>query len=212
MKYFRTFPKIAVYNPDKSITVASNIMRRIEINPALFEQSILFYAYSYQDSDKPEIISNKYYGDSYRYWIFFFANQIFDPQWDLPLEPNLFSSYIKDKYLAAAEEASEDVNTYIKTSNNAFLLTRTSYDSSTQQTTTDVFNIDQDTYNTLPTSPVEEKIYFDDGSYTYIVSTKSIQKVYDYEVEQNEKKRPVILINSTYAPALEKNFKILMRQ
>jgi len=34
-------------------------------------------------NDTPEIVAEKFYGNSYRYWIVLLSNNIIDPQWDL---------------------------------------------------------------------------------------------------------------------------------
>jgi hypothetical protein len=58
----------------------------------------LYYTYDIQEGDTPEIIAHKYYGDSYRYWIVLFANELLDPQWDWPMTYKMFEQYLADKY------------------------------------------------------------------------------------------------------------------
>jgi hypothetical protein len=79
-----------------------------------------------------------------------------------------------------------------------------------QETTTQTLVIDEDTYISTPLSDVQTAI-FDDGTYTTVTTTTEIQYIYDYELQTNESKRSVSLINSSYANNLEKQFLLLMR-
>lgn len=102
MKYFRAIPNIEVSNITGVNTLATNIMMRTELLPSLLDNPALFYQYDMQDGDTPETIAAKYYGDSYRYWLVMYGNQIFDPQWDIPLSNYNFDLYLNDKYANAA--------------------------------------------------------------------------------------------------------------
>jgi Base plate wedge protein 53 len=212
MRYFRTFPLIGVLNADGSRTTAVNIMRRIDFNPALFTNSLIFYEYNYQETDRPDIIASKYYENSYRYWIFLLSNKVFDPYYDLPLDAQQLNTYINDKYAAAANTAGMSVLNYIQTTTNSYLLSTTTYDSTTQQTTEVILTIDLDTYNNSPQTPSTERTYFDDGSYVDTTTLAYIQTISDYELQANEAKRQVLLLNKVYTTTLEKNLKRIMRQ
>lgn len=109
MKYFRAIPNIEVSNITGSATLATNILTRTELLPSLLNNPALFYQYDIQDGDTPEVIAAKYYGDSYRYWLVMFGNQIFDPQWDFPLSNYNFTIYLNDKY----SEVSNTCNNFI---------------------------------------------------------------------------------------------------
>ena len=98
MKYFETLPKVVVTQPDGTSTVYTNLMARVSLINDMLKNPLLFYSYDIQEGDTPEIIADKYYGDSYRYWIVLLVNNILDPQWDWPLNGQAFNDYIAQKY------------------------------------------------------------------------------------------------------------------
>ena len=51
---------------------------------------------------------------------------------------------------------------------------------------------------------------FADGSYVTYTTTKNVLSIYDYELQQNEAKRNINLINSNYASDMEIQYKTLV--
>ena len=130
MLYFDTLPKIITTDYKGNALTLTNLMARSEIIPSLFNDPLLFYSYDTQEGDKPEIIANKYYGDSYRYWLVCFANQILDPQWDFALDSQVFNSYIAAKYEPTVIGATTITanSTYSGANNGQTIFTVPSYD------------------------------------------------------------------------------------
>jgi hypothetical protein len=135
---------------------------------------------------------------------------MYDAFWDVPLNYNNFNLYLNDKYSSNAESNNQTVLAYTQSTIYDYLLITNTYDSVSQETTTQTLVIDEDTYNATPPSDVQTAI-FDDGTYTTVTTTTEIQYIYDYELQTNESKRSVSLINSSYANNLEKQFLLLMR-
>ena len=75
MKYFETLPKI-VQTENFSAQLMTNIMARASVIPSLLTNPLVYYEYDIQDGDTPEIVAQKYYGDSYAYWVVLYTNQI----------------------------------------------------------------------------------------------------------------------------------------
>ena len=98
MLYFESIPKILTPDVNGDGIILTNLMTRSEIIPSLLNNPMIFYKYDIQDGDTPEIIADKYYGDSYRYWVVLYANQIMDPQWNWPLTNQQFDAYLINKY------------------------------------------------------------------------------------------------------------------
>ena len=155
------------------------------------------YEYDVQDGDTPEIVAYKYYGDSYRYWIVLFANKITDPQWDWPLSTNNFDAFIVDKYTS--------FNPYSTIHHYEKIITQ--YDTSTQTTTTRNIIIDEDTYNSLNTGT---STYTLPTGIVTITTSKNAVSYYNYELNLNESKRNIKILNSIYVNELEKQFTDLM--
>jgi len=197
MKYFETIPKVVYTDENKNSKIYTNLLARASIKPTLLDNPVIYYKYDIQDGDTPEIIAHKYYGDVYRYWIVLYVNQILDPQWGWPVTGNTFESYINDKY--------PSINVYDTAHHYEKIITQV--DSGTLITTTNTLVIDEYTYNNLPESTTS--VYFPSGTVT-ITTTKKIVSLYDYELNLNESKRNIKLLNSLYVNQLETEFSDLM--
>ena len=208
MMYFNSFPKILTTDYNNSGIVLTNIINRIELIPSLLKNPLAFYSYDIQEGDTPEIIANKYYGDSYRYWLVLFSNQIIDPQWNWPLNNSQFNDYLIAKYQQVAANNSTDALTYVQNTVYQYTKTISTTDSTTNQTTTRTIVIDESTYNTL--NPPTTTQTFPNGVSVTQEVTKNIVTIYNYELEQNESKRNINLINSIYTSEIEAQFKSLM--
>ena len=215
MQYFAQYPLVNFSDNNGNNISLVNLMERVEIIPQLLKNSLLFYSYNIQDTDTPDIIASKYYNDSYRYWMVPYANQTIDVQADWPMQQSLFNDYLVDKYantvaqilsIPVASVTLQNVVTYTSSTIQNYILTVTTYDSSTSNTTVMNYIIDSTAYanaNNVTGSPV----YFSNTTqYTTKSITKSTQTIFDYEVEMNESKRNISLLNSSYAAPLEKQF------
>lgn len=197
MQYFNTLPKV-IYTDEKGKSqIFTNLMARASVIPSFLKNPVLYYQYDIQEGDTPEIIAHKYYGDSYRYWIVLFANEMLDPQWDWPLTSNQFNDYMMDKYPNINTSAT--VHHYEKIT--------TTYDVKTLTTTTNIVELGEDLYNrwlninneyTLPT-----------GNVILSVTSNEVS-VYDYELQLNENKRNIKLLNSQYVTQFEAELEGLM--
>ncbi len=194
MKYFESTPRISVTDKYGNSVIYRNIMARLSIIPAVLKNPLLYYEYDVQEGDTPEIVAYKYYGDVNRYWIVLFSNQMMDPQWDWPLDYRNLVSYIEDKY-----ENPEGIHSYQKVITLTNLLDNI--------TTVNTYTISQAEYN----STIEETKTFEmsSGDVIYQVEKKSLSN-YEYEVELNDTKRSIKLLNRDYASQLEQEFRALM--
>lgn len=207
MKYFDTFPFVTSVNDRGNQSQLINITLRTKLIPQLSRNPLIFYKYSVQEGDTPEIIAHKYYGDAYRYWMILIANEIMDPQWSWPLTTQQFTKYIIDKYSEAA--GSQSPVDYTQVTIHHYEKIITTYDDSNQTTVVKNVIIDEDTYNNL--METKKQAEFDYGGIvTYSVSKKAVS-IFDYENELNESKRNIKLINSNYVSDVENQFKYLMK-
>lgn len=207
MLYFNSIPKILTPDVNGEGILLTNLMARSEIIPSLLNNPMMFYKYDIQEGDTPEIIADKYYGDSYRYWIVLYANQILDPQWNWPLTSAQFDAYITSKYSAAA--GVQSVLAYTQSTIKEYRKTIKSIDSISLVETTESFTIDVNTYN-QPITP-SATYQLPNSQVTQNISKSSIS-IYDYELDKNEAKRSINLINNIYVSGLEQQFKSLMRK
>ena len=197
MQYFDTLPKILHTDNEGISRIFTNIIARASILPSILSNPMVYYKYDIQDGDTPEIIAHKYYGESYRYWIIMFANQLLDPRWDWPMSGRVLNKYLLEKY--------PTTNVYNTVHHYEKIITKT--DSDTNLTTTDTVIIDEETYNLL----VESTVTYDLPLTSVTISTtKKVVNIYDYELELNESKRTINILNASYVDQLETEFTKLM--
>jgi hypothetical protein len=206
MSYFNTLPKILTNDNKNNAIVLTNIMARAELVQNLMTNPLVFYDYNIQDGDTPDIVASKYYGDSYRYWLVLFSNQILDPQWDWPLSSQQFTLYLNNKYSAAAN--ANTVLLYTSSTTYEYRKIITTIDQTTLKSTSKTYVIDELTY--LATTPFTKTVTFPNGATATETITTEAVSIYNWEVEKNEAKRTIKLINAIYAPQFESQFKSLM--
>ena len=198
MQYFRTLPQVIVTQPNGTQSVYTNLLARASLIKDSLSNPLIFYSYDVQDGETPEIIADKYYNDSYRYWLVTMVNNILDPQWGWPLSGKNFEDYISEKYT--------DVNPYNTVHHYEKVITQ--YESGTQTTTVNRIEIDEDTYNNLVEST--HSYTFSSGT-TAVSVTKNSVTLYQYEYDLNESKRNIKLLKKEFANQIEQNLIDLMK-
>lgn len=208
MKYFQTLPNILQPDFNGNYIAATNLMARAYLLTNLQNNIYLYYDYDVKDYDKPESIAYKYYNDQYRYWMILYANGIIDPQSEWPLDTiNLFN-YLDDKYGNAANTANVSVLEYTRTTVHHYEKLITTSNNVDLQNATITIQIDESTYNN--TTPFITTSTLPDNTVITQKIDKNIVYIYDYEVEQNEKKRRIKLIKDVYANDMDKQLASLM--
>jgi len=198
MQYFDTLPKIINIDSRGNSKVMTNLLARASVMPAILKDPLIYYSYDIQEGDTPEIIAHKYYGDSYRYWIILFANELLDPQWDWPMTSKMFEQYLADKY--------PSTNIYSEIEYYEKVITQ--YEVNSQTTTVNKVRIDEDAYNSLPVTQTATYT-LPTGPVTVTIERNAVN-IYDYELSQNEAKRNIKILNSNYVNLLETQLKKLM--
>ena len=100
--YFTAFPRIfydAEGNFEPKIVV--NLLRRIAVRTTALEERVFFDTYEVKDTETPEILANKLYGDPELHWIIMLVNNITDRYHGWPKPHNQFLDYLNDKYTSS---------------------------------------------------------------------------------------------------------------
>jgi hypothetical protein len=198
MQYFDTLPKVLHTNSTGTSKVVTNLMARVSLIPQLLKDPLNYYQYDIQEGDTPEIIAHKYYGDSYRYWIVMLANGLLDPQWDWPMNGRVFNKYLENKY--------PNINTTSEVHHYEKIITQ--YDSGSLTTTVNKIQITEDVYNSLPVT--QTTTYSLPSGSVSITTNRNAVSLYDYELDLNEAKRNIKLLNANYVNQVETEYKNLM--
>ena len=176
-EFFVHYPQISYdisgTKPAKVKTVI-NIMERAKIKNIILDDIISYFPYSIQENYRPDHVSNEVYGDVKYTWLIFLINDIVDPIYDWPLGTREFGSYIKAKY-GTLTIAKNTIHHYEK-----ILRTRVEATGTTDAIPEARIIIDETTYDTLDTD------------------VRNIKYCYDWEVDRNEAKRDIKLIDRLY--------------
>ena len=207
MKYFETLPNFVTQDANGNYAIAKNLLTRAVLPDSVLYNPLIFYKYDIQDQDTPESIANKYYGDPYRFWLILLPNSILDPQWSWPMNQKVFNDYLADKYGALATANSQSLIAYVNGTVKNYIKSVAVTDNLSQNTTTTIYTIDSNAYANVQPSTITTG----SGAYTLTQTvTKYPQYILDYETQQNEAKRTIYLINSSYVTSIESQFFKLM--
>lgn len=104
-KFLEYFPRIP-YDIEKTqltdYQYVTNITFRIGIIREVLNTAGSYYYYTIEDGVTPEILAENIYRDAEAHWIILYANDIYDPLYDWPLNDRAFKNYLINKYKAQA--------------------------------------------------------------------------------------------------------------
>lgn len=208
-KYFNFFP-VTPYlksNDSTDLDVLTNITARFGFEQSFKENASTFYVYELRDGDTPEIIASKIYGDSEKHWIILSFNDIIDPNYDLPLEQRTLVRFIDSKYTANADTANgESGIVWSKANIKQYYKVETTTHNASETITVNEYEVDANTFANITPSLISS-LQLQDGSFIDIqVSTKT-ENYYDFEIEENEKKRNIKILKPEFVAAVDQEFR-----
>ena len=183
--YFSYFPKTPHDLTNNGQTVQlTNLLRRFKVQSSVVDKADVYYEYDIQDGDRPDTIAEKYYGNANYAWLVLHFNDIEDVHFDWPLTSNDFESYISGKYgtISAAKAQVEEYRIFLGRIENGQKVPARSvvlYDGTVVEERFVV--VDEATYNS-----------------THVDYQKAAVDKYDYELERNESKRSIKLLDKRY--------------
>lgn len=218
--YFNFFPT-TFYSVDANnktaLDIVTNITSRFAFEDSLKKNSNIFYPYEIKDTDTPESIAYKLYGESEKHWVVLMFNDIIDPQYDWPLNYSDFIKYVDDKYAAngAANTTVQSGLTWAQSQNNIHSYYQVNTRSSVA-TTADNKTIKekiQITANAYANVIVGSTSYtLKNGTAITEIVTKEKLTYYDYEMQVNEKKRKIKLLKPEFVSQVAEEFKQIINQ
>jgi hypothetical protein len=196
--YFSYFPKTShdLTNSGHNVQL-TNLLRRFIIPTSISSRAGVYYDYDIQEGDRPDTIAEKYYGNANYAWLVLHFNNISDVHFDWPLSSVDFERYIAGKYgsIAAAQARVEEYRIYLNRIENGSKVPATSvvlYDGTV----------------------VEERVVVVDES-TYNATASNYQKAavtsYDYEIEKNESRRAIRLLDKRYLSTVRDQVEDILR-
>lgn len=225
MKIFQYYPTIEYALDDNNLDFKKvrNIFTKIKFLKEILDNADMFYRYEMRDLDTPEIIADKIYGDSNRYWLILLANEAIDPYFGVPLKYQSFDNYLITSF-GSIEDAQNSLHHYEKqvtvTTNKDGLITSQEYKTELSEKMYD-FSSNTIINLTMPTleNPIVEYsnstviIADTDGANVTITTQTNFAYIsnYDYAVQENENKRIIKLIKPEYVNIIEAEFENLLK-
>ena len=188
--YFTSFPSVQYDTTGKApnqFQTVKNIMKRQKLKPSIMEDITAYYPYFIQEGERPDVVSYNYYGSTDYVYLIFLINNIIDPAFDWPLSSRDFDNYMINKY-GNIEAALGETKYY-------YQIIRAEVPQTNFSDRIDEVKIivDETTYNSLS------------------IGSRKLITSYDYEVELNEIKRSIKLINRDLISDVDYQFKREMR-
>lgn len=225
MDYFKELPVVqypSLEDGGSTSRLLTNILTRSAFLREIVENTALFYEYQVKDAETPEIIADKLYGDPKRYWIVLLFNQLSDPAYDFPLTAEQLHDFIISKYDQSLEDSQTTIHHYEERVKRT-----TFYLNAIQNREESVYTISAQ-YQNPNTGVVENRPYLPGvadtniggPSYTETFTNNISVEVstsywaisnYAFEVDHNEQKRNIKLLDKAYVIPVENEFKRLMR-
>lgn len=198
--YFRNFPTTQndLTGTGNTINV-TNILRRFSFRDYTKDNIDMFYDYDIRDGERPDTISAKVYGSSDHAWVVLIFNEIHDAIFDWPLFGKDFDNYIRGKYgsIGSATSTIHEYRWILNPDdigyNNVTGVNENTADYAGKIIEKKYVVVDETTYNTL-TASERETIY-----------------KYDWEEEQNLKRRRIRLLHPRYLQRAISEIKYIVR-
>ncbi len=176
MFHFESFPKTQYQLLGNKSVSTVDITKRFRLTQETLTDSFVLYNYTVKDGERADIIAHKYYKDSSLDWVIWSVNLVFDPYFDWPLSSREFEKYIASNF--GLEYANQTIKHY--------------------------FEIIQPKTRRVDGSFIEEKsVKIDFARYsTLAASARSLETVYEYELQKNEDRRNIKLVDKKYMPGI----------
>ena len=176
-EFFQHYPQIGYdisgLKPTKTKS-AINIMIRSKLKRMILDDVVSYFPYTIRDGERPDTLSFYEYGDVKYTWLIFLINDIHDPIYQWPLNTREFGAYVKNKY-GTLFYAKNTVHHY-----EQIVRTRTEATGTNEAIPLASLEVDVTTYDALD------------------AADRNIVYCYDWEIDRNEAKRDIKLIDRRY--------------
>jgi hypothetical protein len=206
-RYFTNFPIVEYQRK-----LVRNVTQRSKIRDGILQDPYVFLPYTVREGEKPETVAQLYYGSVDDTWLVLLANNITDPYYQWPMDDEEFNEYFVDKYSQISGRTKADVvrwglNTTIN--DNIIYWYKTLDDS-------DIVRVSPESFRTLFLRKEDGDYILSENGRRIIASQiveegwKSV-RAYEYEKQQNENKREILLIDRIYRNQVVEEFRRSLR-
>jgi hypothetical protein len=196
-KYFRYYPQTQYAFANGSFTIeksVKNISLKTVLKDGLSQDDpYAFLRYTISEDEKAEDIADFYYDDPAMSWLVYFANDIVDPYTQWPKTYENFTEYFRKKYASQALPTGTDAIVW-------------GQDTTRTDNIVHWKNTDDETMLISPDSYIRAQTFNGD----FVAGDWTAVRRFDYEMEENEELRNIILVNSSYSTTVLENLRSLL--
>lgn len=154
-----------------------NFFRRAKIRDDFFQSAVAFTKYKIIGEERPDQVSKKIYGSSQYDWIVLISNNILNVRTEWPLSDGEFSEYLERKYTENELNSPHHYETTTVLDSRGKLIVPSGKEVDSGFTVT----------------------YFDEvKNQSVVVNPIKLISIYEYEIQQNDKKRNIYLLRDRY--------------
>lgn len=181
--YFKEYPKIDYIFADGTIQNLVDLNIKFDLSDVVKSTHDVFYPFGWRDTDRPDSIADKYYDTSNFYWLVLMSNSVFDINHDLPIPQEAFYDYLTVKYKddVIANGGTENLESILD-----YLTTHPHH-----YEDIDGYVIDYDTF--------------------LLSADNKMVSLFDHEVNTNETKREIRLLDSSRASRIQTELESKLR-
>jgi hypothetical protein len=174
---------------ESDFVVAKNFFRRYQVNPDVFSYSVYFKKYSVEEGERLDTIAEDAYGSPFFDWIIVLTNNIINPAFAFPLSPEQLRKVLEKTYDNPYSEIKHYRTYEVKNIEGVTVLK-------------EGLIVDEKFYN----SPFK---YWDGNGVNQMIGSEVSRPVtiFEYEEEENEKKREIFLLKPAYLDAFLSDFR-----
>ena len=183
-EYFKYFPQ-TVFDRTRLI----DITKRVDFKKSILSNPYVFLPYTIKEGYRPQDIALFYYDDVKYVWLVYLSIAAIDPYYDWPLTQKDFNNYMIKKYAGQANTVGTAVLEWTQ-------------NTQIEDNIVHYKNVSDDTIITKDTYDLSTSITPNDWQ---------VVRVYDFELEKNEEKRIINLLDYRYAAQAEKELKALLQ-
>jgi hypothetical protein len=215
MPFFDAFPQV-VYdiarNRFSQYQTVTNVTFRVGIIKSVISNISSYFVHTISDTETPDILAEQVYDNAEAYWIILYANDIYDPHYDWPLNSREFRHFIINKY-GSTNVAKTTNHHYEKIISRRESLSGivTSSRIIIDQTKLTNLTVPYESYDSMP-QYAEETINMGNNQSVLETIESSVTTNYDYEYQLNESKREIKIIKAEYYSQIMGEFDNLTRQ
>jgi hypothetical protein len=196
-RYFRHFPVTKHTNQN-----LVDITKRARFKLTVAEDPTLYMPYTITDEQSAEELSFLYYGTVDHVWMIYLANEMLDPYKDWPMRDSDMYDYIADKYTDEYIESTGDTsptrNKVLNWTQDATITDNILYYEAEDDD--EVIQLSQDSW---AKASIFDPAFI--GQYAWVPV-----RIFEAEINENDNKRTIFVINKDYASRVAKEFKSLM--